>query len=127
MKSNFATEKALNFKMEKIIKYDMSIWARSCNSELLKPIQGKIFGSIPKWINGSFLRNGAGKMSFGGMEFKHIFDGSALLHRFHIENGTVTYQNRFLQSDTFKKNQSLDKIAVSEFATMSSTQNIFQR
>ncbi|XP_045113371.1 beta,beta-carotene 15,15'-dioxygenase-like [Portunus trituberculatus] len=42
---------------------------------------------------------------------------SALIHQFNIYDGRVTYQSRFLQGDTYKKNLKANRIVVSEFGT----------
>lgn len=50
--------------------------------------------------------------------------------RFHINNGEVTYQCRFIQTETFKKNMVAKRIVVTEFGTSSvpdPCHNIFQR
>ncbi|XP_076367898.1 carotenoid-cleaving dioxygenase, mitochondrial-like isoform X2 [Tachypleus tridentatus] len=41
----------------------------------------------------------------------------ALLHRYHISNGEVTYQNKFLRSKTYNRNMKANRIVVSEFGT----------
>uniref|UniRef100_A0A672JJW5 Beta-carotene 15, 15-dioxygenase 2, like n=1 Tax=Salarias fasciatus TaxID=181472 RepID=A0A672JJW5_SALFA len=51
------------------------------------PIPTTIKGTIPSWINGSFLRNGPGKFEFGEDRYTHWFDGMAMMHRFHICEG----------------------------------------
>ncbi|XP_073949520.1 neither inactivation nor afterpotential B isoform X2 [Choristoneura fumiferana] len=51
------------------------------------------------------------------MRFGHLFDSSALLHRFAIHDGRATYQCRFLQSNTYKRNQAERRIVFSEFGT----------
>lgn len=64
------------------------------------------------------------------MEFKHLFDSSALLHRFAIDKGHVTYQCRFLQSEVYKQNQAAQRIVITEFGTCAvpdPCQTIFQR
>ncbi|XP_072938578.1 carotenoid isomerooxygenase-like [Epargyreus clarus] len=72
---------------------------------------------IPSWIDGTLIRNGPGSLKVGAMRFKHLFDSSALLHRFAIHDGHATYQCRFLRSNTFKKNRAADRIVVTEFGT----------
>ncbi|KAG5872558.1 hypothetical protein JTB14_033977 [Gonioctena quinquepunctata] len=87
-------------------------------------------GIIPKWLNGSLIRNGPGSLKVGEEEFTHLFDSSALLHRFGIKNGKVTYQCRFLQSRVFQKNWSARRIVLTEFGTKSVNDpchTIFQR
>lgn len=51
-------------------------------------------------------------------------------YSFAIENGKVTYQCRFLQTETYKKNKAANRIVVTEFGTCSvpdPCHNIFQR
>ncbi|XP_049868033.1 carotenoid isomerooxygenase-like [Pectinophora gossypiella] len=96
---------------------DISVWTRSCVQEIKTPIEGKVTGIIPLWLRGSLLRNGPGSTSVGPTKFNHLFDCSALLHRFAIQDGRVTYQCQFLRSNTWKKNRVANRIVVNEFAT----------
>ncbi|XP_078808973.1 beta-carotene 15, 15-dioxygenase 2, like isoform X3 [Oryzias latipes] len=98
--------------------------------ETPEPIPTTIKGSIPTWINGSFLRNGPGKFEFGEDKYIHWFDGMAMMHRFHIRDGSVTYSSRFLRSDSYVQNLEKNRIVVSEFGTVASPdpcQSIFAR
>ncbi|XP_060536500.1 carotenoid isomerooxygenase isoform X2 [Cylas formicarius] len=109
---------------------DGSIWLRSCEQEIVEPIDGEIKGEIPTWLNGSLLRNGPGSTKAGTDEFQHLFDCSALLHRFGIKMGKVTYQCRFLQSEVYKKICAAKRLVVTEFGTRAvpdPCQSIFQR
>lgn len=109
---------------------DVNVWLRSCEEEILEPIDGIITGVIPLWLKGSLLRNGPGSIKVGDMTYNHLFDSAALLHRFNITNGHVTYQNKFLKSETYKKNLAANRIVVSEFGTVTvpdPCQSIFQR
>uniref|UniRef100_A0A3Q1EZ80 Beta-carotene oxygenase 2b n=1 Tax=Acanthochromis polyacanthus TaxID=80966 RepID=A0A3Q1EZ80_9TELE len=95
-----------------------------------EPISTRISGTIPEWINGSFLRNGPGKFEIGDHKFNHWFDGMALLHQFQISNGQVTYKSRFLSSDSYQSNKEYNRITVSEFGTVTMPdpcKNVFQR
>ncbi|XP_034025908.1 beta-carotene 15, 15-dioxygenase 2, like [Thalassophryne amazonica] len=94
------------------------------------PIPTTIQGTIPSWISGSFLRNGPGKFEFGKDRYIHWFDGMALMHRFHISQGNVTYSSRFLRTDSYVQNSEKNRIVVSEFGTMAAPdpcKNIFAR
>ncbi|XP_046387976.1 carotenoid isomerooxygenase-like isoform X2 [Ischnura elegans] len=109
---------------------DIDIWLRSCEQEVPEPVEGKTTGVIPHWIKGTLLRNGPGLHHIGETSFQHLFDCSALLHRFAIDNGKVTYQCRFLQSNTFRKNMAAKRIVVTEFGTKAvpdPCQSIFSR
>ncbi|XP_026177386.1 beta-carotene 15, 15-dioxygenase 2, like isoform X1 [Mastacembelus armatus] len=98
--------------------------------EISDPIPATIKGIIPAWISGSFLRNGPGKFEFGQDRYTHWFDGMALMHRFHISEGSVTYSSRFLRSDSYVQNSEKNRIVVSEFGTVATPdpcKNIFAR
>lgn len=60
---------------------DASVWLRSCSDEIPEPMGGQVQGSIPKWLNGTLLRNGPGSLNVGDMQFHHLFDSAALLHK----------------------------------------------
>lgn len=62
-------------------KCDCSVWLRSCEKEILKPIHGKVCGEIPKWLSGNLLRNGPGSLKVGNSRYHHLFDSAALLHK----------------------------------------------
>ncbi|XP_031832815.1 neither inactivation nor afterpotential B isoform X2 [Nomia melanderi] len=109
---------------------DSSVWMRSCEKEVTDPLPGKVTGTIPSWLKGTLLRNGPGSLKVGEYRFNHLFDSSALLHRFAIANGKVTYQCRFVQTDVYKKNKAAQRIVVTEFGTKAvpdPCQSIFQR
>ncbi|XP_047119258.1 carotenoid isomerooxygenase isoform X1 [Schistocerca piceifrons] len=109
---------------------DTSVWLRSCTHEVEQPLEGTVTGTIPHWVKGTLLRNGPGKLHVGEMRYKHLFDSAALLHRYAISNGQVTYQCRFLKSKTYKRNLAAQRIVVSEFGTPAvpdPCQTIFQR
>ncbi|XP_026315488.1 carotenoid isomerooxygenase-like isoform X2 [Hyposmocoma kahamanoa] len=96
---------------------DPDVWLRSCELEVEKPIEGEITGEMPSWLRGTLLRNGPGSLKVGSTRFEHLFDSASLLHRFAIQDGIVTYQCRFLRSNTFNKNRAANRIVVTEFGT----------
>src|SRR3954466_3189651 len=73
-------------------------------------------GGLPQGLAGSLLRTGPARWDLGNQTVNHWFDGLAMLHRFTIADGTVSYANRFLRSQAFEAAKS-GKIAFSEFAT----------
>lgn len=109
---------------------DATVWLRSCEHEIIEPLAGTQSGRIPRWLHGSLLRNGPGSLKVGAMRFNHLFDSAALLHRFGIADGRVTYQCRFVQTDTYRRNRAAQRIVVSEFGTAAvpdPCHTIFQR
>ncbi|KAK9307101.1 hypothetical protein QLX08_002434 [Tetragonisca angustula] len=126
VKENESEEEKVNY----FPNCDASVWMRSCKQEVIEPIIGEVTGRIPSWLRGTLLRNGPGSLQVGKYSFNHLFDSSALLHRFAIANGKVTYQCRFVQTDVYKKNNAAQRIVVTEFGTKAvpdPCRNIFQR
>lgn len=98
--------------------------------EQLEPVQAKVTGSIPAWLQGTLLRNGPGMHTVGDSKYNHWFDGLALLHSFSIRDGEVFYRSKYLQSDTYIANIEANRIVVSEFGTMAypdPCKNIFSK
>jgi len=80
-------------------------------------IELKSTGQIPKWINGTFYRNGPGLLKSSNQTYKHWFDGLAMVHKFDIADGKVSYQSKYLETnvrDSILENESL---TFPEFAT----------
>ena len=74
-------------------------------------------GELPEWLTGSLVRTGPAKWEVGSRTMNHWFDGFAMLHRFGIANGRVSYANRFLQTKAYRAAEERGEIVYSEFAT----------
>jgi beta,beta-carotene 9',10'-dioxygenase len=74
-------------------------------------------GDLPGWLSGSLLRTGPAKFEIGEDEMRHWFDGLAMLHRFTIEDGRVSYGNRFLESRSYRAARDQGRMVYGEFAT----------
>jgi beta,beta-carotene 9',10'-dioxygenase len=74
-------------------------------------------GQIPGWLEGSLLRTGPAKFEVGEQRMRHWFDGLAMLHRFTIHEGSVSYGNRFLASRTYSDTRAHGRLLYPEFAT----------
>jgi carotenoid cleavage dioxygenase-like enzyme len=57
-----------------------------------------IDGEFPDWLAGDLIGNGPGQFEAGETDLRHWFDPFAMLRRFRIRDGTVTYANRFVES-----------------------------
>ena len=84
------------------------------------PVQGE----LPPWLCGSLLRTGPAKFEVGGtaaggggQRMRHWFDGLAMLHRFTLAEGRVSYGNRFLDSRSYRAARERGQIVYGEFAT----------
>jgi carotenoid cleavage dioxygenase-like enzyme len=74
-------------------------------------------GALPDWLSGSLLRTGPAKFEVGAQRMRHWFDGLAMLHRFTIDGGRVSYGNRFLESRSYRAAREQERIVYGEFAT----------
>ena len=85
-----------------------------------------LHGQLPAWLQGSLVRTGPAKWEVGGRTMNHWFDGLAMLHRFSISGGEVSYANRFLETRAYRAATESGRIAYSEFAT-DPCRSLFQR
>jgi carotenoid cleavage dioxygenase-like enzyme len=74
-------------------------------------------GELPPWLTGSLVRVTPARWDAGDTSLRHWFDGLAMLHGFGIEDGRVSYANRWLRSKQYEAVERDGKIAYSEFAT----------
>jgi len=86
------------------------------------PLQGQ----LPPWLQGSLIRTGPAKWEVGERTMNHWFDGLAMLHRFSISGGSVSYASRFLQGKAYRAAEEKGEISYSEFAT-DPCRSLFQR
>jgi beta,beta-carotene 9',10'-dioxygenase len=74
-------------------------------------------GQFPAWLTGTLIRNGPGTFEVGQQRYRHWFDGLAMLHKFTVLNGQVSYANKFLNTQSYRAARETGKISYSEFAT----------
>ena len=74
-------------------------------------------GELPPWLSGSLLRTGPAKFEIGAQRMRHWFDGLAMLHRFTVDEGGVSYGNRFLESRSYRSAREQGRMVYGEFAT----------
>lgn len=86
------------------------------------PVQG----TVPTWLSGRLIRTAPAKFEVGEQAYNHWFDGLAMLHRFSFADGTVSYANRYLRSQSFSETQAKGKISRGEFGT-DPCQTLFER
>jgi carotenoid cleavage dioxygenase-like enzyme len=77
----------------------------------------EIEGELPPWLSGSLLRTGPSKWDLGEQQVRHWFDGLAMLHRFSIRDGEVSYGNRFLRGKAFRAAEQTGHLGFQEFAS----------
>src|SRR3954462_8588385 len=70
-------------------------------------------GELPSWLEGTLVRNGPARFDEGP---RHWFDGLAMLPRFAIGDGQVSYANRFLRTNSVDAAQD-GRVGYREFAS----------
>jgi carotenoid cleavage dioxygenase-like enzyme len=85
-----------------------------------------VHGTLPGWLTGSLVRTGPALWDLEGQTMRHWFDGLAMLHRFSIADGHVSYANKFLQTQAYRAAKERGRISYSEFAT-DPCRSLFQR
>ena len=61
-----------------------------------------VTGEVPAWLTGALVRVTPALFEVGGRRLAHWFDGLAMLNRFGFADGTVSYRNRFLDSQVYR-------------------------
>lgn len=91
-----------------------------CTAEQLE-----VIGDFPPWLRGTLLRNGPALFEDDQRSVRHWFDGQAMLHRFALSDGQVSYGNRFLRTKAYEAMRA-GRLSYSEFAT-DPCRSIFKR
>mmetsp|Transcript_6470 Transcript_6470/g.7026 ORF Transcript_6470/g.7026 Transcript_6470/m.7026 type:complete len:480 (+) Transcript_6470:73-1512(+) len=76
-----------------------------------------IEGEVPKDIDGMFVRNGSNPMFYDKKHY-HWFEGDGMLHGVRIQNGNVSYKNRYVQTDDHKYEERVGKQYFLSFTTL---------
>nr|GME11508.1 carotenoid cleavage dioxygenase 8 homolog B, chloroplastic [Ipomoea batatas] len=80
-------------------------------------------GEIPKWLKGTYLRNGPGLWHIGDYNFRHLFDGYATLVRLSFNHGRLTMSHRQVESDAYKAAKKNKKLCYREFSEVPKPDN----
>jgi beta,beta-carotene 9',10'-dioxygenase len=99
------------------LSFPYGVGFRSLTREIAEGVALPVTGALPSWLKGALLRTGPSKFEVGERTYNHWFDGLAMLHRFALAEGGVTYANRFLASKAFCAAEKSGRISYSEFAT----------
>jgi beta,beta-carotene 9',10'-dioxygenase len=64
-----------------------------------------VTGELPAWLSGALVRVTPAKLEAGERRLEHWFDGVAMLNRFGIAEGRVSYKSRFVDSVAYRDAQ----------------------
>jgi len=74
-------------------------------------------GEIPRDLIGTFLRNGPGRQSIGGVPYGHWFDGDGMLSVFSFGDGQVRFTNRYVRTPKYVRETAAQKVLYRGFGT----------
>ncbi|CAL4909163.1 unnamed protein product [Urochloa decumbens] len=73
-------------------------------------------GTLPHWLDGTYLRNGPGVWDLGGHGFRHLFDGYATLVRVAFRDGRAAGAHRQVESDAYRAARAHGRVRHREFS-----------
>ncbi|XP_022962314.1 carotenoid cleavage dioxygenase 8 homolog B, chloroplastic-like [Cucurbita moschata] len=85
--------------------------------------QLSVQGQLPRWLNGTYLRNGPGVWNIGNYNFRHLFDGYATIVKLHFEDGRLIAGHRQIESNAYKAAMKNQKVCYREFSEVPKTDN----
>lgn len=60
-------------------------------------------GVVPSWLHGAFMVAGPGKYEINASQARTWLDGFAMIHKFSFKDGTVSYANKFLDTNYYRE------------------------
>jgi beta,beta-carotene 9',10'-dioxygenase len=92
-----------SFTQPSNVNINFNKWVQDAPEEVSSPILLNVEGTIPSYVKGSLIRNGAAQWGTNDERYAHAFDGFAKLTRYHIQDGTVRFSSRFVDSKWRRK------------------------
>ncbi len=77
----------------------------------------KVKGTLPERLNGTLFRNGAAQHEVGDFRYHHWFDGDGMVQAFNFNQGQVTHEGRFVETNKFKQESDVDAAVFQTFGT----------
>lgn len=74
-----------------------------------------ITGHVPQWLSGRYISNGPAQFEINTLQFKHWFDGLAMLKTFEFNDGSARFKNQFLASMQYQHMKNFGTLKTNEF------------
>ncbi|MCB2098609.1 MAG: carotenoid oxygenase family protein, partial [Parvularculaceae bacterium] len=78
-------------------------------------------GEIPAGLRGSLYRNGPGLFERGASSIHHLLDGDGLVQRLSFSDEGVRYQNKFVRTEKYEREEASGKREFSTWTTRKSS------
>mgnify|MGYP006114314765 FL=1 len=76
-----------------------------------------IEGEVPKQLNGTFYRNGP-NAQYAPRGTYHMFGGDGMIHALSVQDGRVSYRNRWVRTQRFEKERDAGRALFNSFNPM---------
>ncbi|CAH1240072.1 BCO2 [Branchiostoma lanceolatum] len=70
-------------------------------------------GTVPKWLEGTLVRNAPAMFELGGRSVIHVFDGFAKMHSVAIGQHGLNFSSAFLKSSSYTRSKKANRYAPS--------------
>ena len=93
--------------------YNRSDWASSfvnVDEELTDVALTPVLGVVPAELQGTFYRNGPGRLERDGQRVHPHFDGDGMIAAMRFDNGRVQLTNRFVRTEGWLAEEKADKV-----------------
>ena len=93
--------------------YDRSDWASAfvnVEEELTDVALTPVRGTVPMELQGTFYRNGPGRLERDGHRVHHPFDGDGMIAAMRFENGSVSLSNRYVRTEGWLAEEKAGKV-----------------
>ncbi|TVQ57786.1 MAG: Apocarotenoid-15,15'-oxygenase [Spirulina sp. DLM2.Bin59] len=92
--------------------FSQTDWQRGYESQRqeLSYFVDQITGTVPPELTGTLFRNGPGLLDINGETIHHPFDGDGMVCAIAFQDGKVHFQNRFVRTEGYVKEQAAGKI-----------------
>lgn len=94
-------------------------WAKGYESQLTEYSYwiDEIEGTIPPELQGTLFRNGPGSLEVNSQKIGHPFDGDGMICAITFKEGQAHFQNRYVRTEGYLKEQAAGKILYRGFGT----------
>ncbi len=93
-------------------RFDQKDWSSAYGNverELSNVRLKLVAGQVPTNLNGTFYRNGPGRLERNGDWVHHPFDGDGMITSMNFSNGKVNLTNRFVRTKAWKEEEKAQK------------------
>ncbi|XP_066305381.1 beta,beta-carotene 15,15'-dioxygenase-like isoform X1 [Branchiostoma lanceolatum] len=89
----------------------LTLFQTNTEEVLHVPMKYESNNAVPKWLEGTLVRNAPGMFELGGRSAIHVFDGFAKLHSVEIGQHEVNFSAAFLGTSAYTRSKKANRYA----------------